>query len=384
MGAKFKVIQPSTERTGFHEVPGILLVRLMSRCNEKCVFCMVMDEIQRSDDLYYDEVVAKIEAQPVETQIEFFGGEPTIYPRFLDLLRTARQRGHRCSIASNIRIFHSERFTGQVAALDPAKIYIRTSIYGDTAELHDYYTATPGSFVQTIRGLQNILAAGFPSQVNVVIMRENYQLLPRLAEAVHAWGVPRIKFGNLMSVEACAPHAAPLTEIRPFLVAAIERAERLGLTVTVEKTPVCIVDGRLDLMSTERLLYGTARAFDDRGACAGCLVRRWCDGLDPGYARHFGVEGLHPLSSVPARVIKGPADALPEPELLKTYCVEVGDTPLDESTVRALDRTWARVEAKHGVLAVFPRRYLREAASEAATTTHDIGPRDQDCEETCL
>ena len=363
MGAKFNVVQPSSpEWTGFYEVPGILLIRLMSRCNEKCVFCMVMDEIERSDDVVFEQAVARIEAQPPGTQIEFFGGEPTIYPRFLDLLRTARRLGHRCSIASNIRIFHSRTFTDQVAALDPTQIYIRTSIYGDTPELHDYYTAAPGSFAQTVRGLANIVAAGFPSQVNVVIMRENYRLLPRMAEAVHAWGVPRIKFGNLMSVDQCAAHAVALPDVRPFLIKAIERAERLGLAVTVEKTPVCIVDGRLDLMSTERVLYGAARVYDDAGACGGCLVRRWCDGLDPGYARQFGVAGLETLTSVPARVVRRRPDASHEPELLKMYCVEIADTPLDDPTLHGLERTWALVEEKHGILAVFPSSYLRKAA----------------------
>ena len=47
---------PKPQWVGFHEVPGILLVRLMSRCNEKCLFCMVADEIALSDDLDYQEV----------------------------------------------------------------------------------------------------------------------------------------------------------------------------------------------------------------------------------------------------------------------------------------------------------------------------------------
>src|ERR1044071_9523530 len=145
------------QTVGFHEVPGILLIRLMSRCNEKCLFCMVADEIEYSDDVGYQESVDRILAQPPGTLIEFFGGEPTIYPKFIDLLRVARGRGHRCSIASNVRIFHSEKFTRSVAELDLAKIYIRTSMYGDTPELHDYYTATPGSYDQTVRGLRNIV-----------------------------------------------------------------------------------------------------------------------------------------------------------------------------------------------------------------------------------
>jgi molybdenum cofactor biosynthesis enzyme MoaA len=363
MGAKFNVVQPpSPEWTGFFEVPGILLLRLMSRCNEKCLFCMVADEIERSDDVQFDEAVRRIEAQPPGTQIEFFGGEPTIYPRFLDLLRIARQLGHPCSIASNIRIFHSRRFTDRVAELDPSQIYIRTSIYGDTPELHDYYTAAAGSFAQTLQGVKNIVAAGFPSQVNVVIMRGNYHLLPRFADAVHAWGVKRIKFGSLISVEQCAEHAVEMNDVRPFLCEAIDRAERLGLQVTVEKTPICVIDGRVDLLSTERVIYGSARTYDDAGPCGSCLVRRWCDGLDCGYARQFGTRGLQSVTTVPHAVVRRSQSGPFDPELLKTYCVEIDDEQLDELTMRELQDIWSRVNARHGVLAVFPSRFIRKAA----------------------
>ena len=135
-----------SEWVGFHEVPGILLVRLMSRCNERCVFCMVADEIEQSADLDYLAAADRITSQPAGTQIEFFGGEPTIYPRFLDLLTVARQHGYYCSVATNMRIFHSEAFTRRVASLDASQIYMRTSIYGDSVELHDRYTATRGSY----------------------------------------------------------------------------------------------------------------------------------------------------------------------------------------------------------------------------------------------
>lgn len=345
---------------GFVEVPGILLVRLMSRCNEKCVFCMVADEIERSDDVAYTEAEERILAQAEGTLIEFFGGEPTIYPRFVDLLRLARERGHPCSIASNARIFHSARYTESVAALGAAAIYVRTSLYGDTPELHDRYTATPQSFEQTTQGIQRLVGAGFRVQVNIVILRENYERLTQMTELIHGWGVPRIKFGNLIGVRSCAEHAVPLGLLRPRLAEAVARAERLGLAVTIEKTPICVASGRIDLISTERVLYGGDRAYDDGGVCGRCLVRRWCDGLDREYAVLFGTDELHAITTIPGNGVRelGAGD---EPELLKTYCVAIPDEPPDEATLRALDALWRRVGARHGHLAVFPRRYLREA-----------------------
>jgi molybdenum cofactor biosynthesis enzyme MoaA len=346
------------EWTGVHEVPGILLVRLMSRCNEKCVFCMVADEIAFSDDLAYEDVAASIARQPQGTQIEFFGGEPTIYPRFLDLLRLARERGHRCSIASNVRIFHSSAFTDSVAELGAPEIYIRTSIYGDGAEVHDRYTATRGSYVQTLRGIANIVAAGFDSQVNVVILRDNVEHLVSIVEQVHDWGVPRIKFGNLMSLSSCQAHAVPLSVVRPRLEAAVRAAEARGLGVTVEKTPVCAAAGRIDLMSTERRIYHSERVYDDAGRCRGCLVRRWCDGVDPDYPALFGFDGIARLETVPRKALAPSLELPDEPELLRMHCVEIADGRPDDLTVAALYELSRRIEARHGCLAVFPREYV--------------------------
>lgn len=344
------------EWVGFHEIPGILLVRLMSRCNEKCLFCMVADEIEQSDDVDFQAAADKILAQPPGTQIEFFGGEPTIYPRFLDLLTLAREHGYYCSVATNLRVFHSRAFTDKVTALDPSRIYLRTSLYGDTAELHDYYTASPRSYQQTVQGIENIVTAGFLTQVNVVILKQNYERLGEMVRQVHAWGVPRIKFGSLIYLDTCLKHSVSLTDVQHPLGEAITLAESLGLSVSVEKTPACVIDGRLDLLSTERQVYSSNRVYDDEGACRGCLVRRWCDGLDPGYVRAFGFNGISRLHDVPRASVHPVPE---EPELLKMCCVEIPDTTPDDLLAAELLALSERIAARHGELAVFPRAYVR-------------------------
>ncbi len=348
----------STKWVHFHEVPGILLLRLMSRCNERCLFCMVEDEIHGSDDVPFVEAIARIDSQPKETIIEFFGGEPTIYPRFLDLLQHARKRGYACSIASNCRIFHSHRFTRHVAELGAEQIYVRTSLHGPTPELHDYYTAAKGSFNQTIQGIRNIVGEGILCQVNVVIMRENVARLDEMVRVVHATGAPRIKFGNLISLATCSAHGVPLSIVRPNLIAAIDLAETLGLSVTVEKTPVCVMGGRLDLTSTERDVFGGNRIFDDDGACGACIVRKWCDGLDPDYPALFGFDGIERLDAVPTDGVRS-TQTLEAPELLKTYCIGIANAIPNEEECEAIGRVLPEIERQHARLAIFPRYFLR-------------------------
>jgi pyruvate-formate lyase-activating enzyme len=343
----------------FVEVPGILMLRLMSRCNNKCTFCMVEDEIQESDDIGYEAAIERIVAQPAGTRIEFFGGEPTIYPKFLELLTLARALGYECSIATNGRIFASERYTDGVAALGNRRIYIRTSLYGADADLHDYYTRAPQSFDQTVRGIENIVRRGFRSQVNLVVMARNYHQLERMTEMVHSWGVPRIKFGNLVDVSTCLNDVARLADVRPHLERAIARAEQLGLTVTVEKTPVCIAGGRLDLYSTERDIGHWPRVWDDEGACRECILRPWCDGVDPDYARIYGLGELETVARIPRAAVRGTIHSNGDPEILKTHCVEWDGAQMDEEAEAAVLALAERAESRHGRLAVFPTRFIR-------------------------
>lgn len=340
----------------FHSVEGILLLRLMSRCNERCVFCMVEDEIDQSDDVSCDAAVDAIRAQAPGTIIEFFGGEPTIYPQFLELVQEARRLGFDCAIATNARIFHSKSFTAKMAATGAEHLYVRTSLYGDNAPLHDALTRTPNSYVQTAKGVANLLDENILTQVNIVIMKENYRQLSNMVKIIRDWGVSKIKFGNLMSLATCMPHAVRLKEVKPYLEAAIVEAESYGLSVTVEKTPLCCAGGRIDLLSTEREAFGGRRAFDEEGACANCLVGRWCDGLDPDYAQAFGFDDLETVTHVPRAGLFDATQDLPEPKLLESYCVVVDGEEVTPELADRLAAILPKVRAKHGRFAIFPEK----------------------------
>lgn len=338
--------------------PGLLIVRLMSRCNNKCRFCMVDEEIDTSADVPFDDAIAAITAQPVTSRIEFFGGEPTIHPRFLELLEFARARGHECSIATHGRTFASRAFLQKVERLGAPHIYVRTSLYGDTPALHDFFTRVPESYRQTVRGISNLVRSGFRCQVNLVIMADNLGRLEAMTRAVHEWGVPRIKFSNLIDVAHCESQAISLTEVTPHLTRAIQVAEELGLYVTVEKTPICVAGARIDLMSTERLIGQWERRFDDEGTCRGCLVRRWCEGVDPGYQALLGFAGLQTLSTVPARAVPHHLDTPREPEFLRIHSVRLDDQAVNEELELRVSALAERVERRLGLLAIFPERFI--------------------------
>jgi hypothetical protein len=235
-------------------------------------------------------------------------------------------------------------------------------LYGHTSQIHDAYTRTPLSFEQTLKGIKNIVEAGFLCQVNIVIMKNNYHSLEAIADMVADLGVSRIKFGNLVGIKACAPHAVRLSEVKPYLCDAIVRAEDRGLYVTVEKTPVCVAGRRIDLMSTEQKVFGGKTAYDDNGECKRCLVRRWCDGLDQDYVELFGYDGIAAIHNLPRSVLR-PKAVLPD--LLKMHCVEIGDDEPTGTDATELLELLLEVQNQHGCLAIIPNRYLTEIGGGA-------------------
>ena len=284
--------------------PRLLILLLLGRCNNRCRFCMVDEQIEASDDMPLETARQLIEGEPADTRIEFFGGEPTIYPHFYELFELARARGHRCSIATNGRAFASARFTARLAALGAPETYVRTSLYGADAATHDYYTRVPRSFCQTVRGIEHLVQYGFPCQVNVVMMRRNLDSLGRVVDLVAGLGVARSGFGMLVDHDKNQEHAVRLAELRKPLQEAANRALRLGLRVTIEKAPLCAAPTLVSHFACERQIAPVERAYALDGPCGRCSVSRWCPGLDPGYLARYGPQELQPLHKLPADQVR--------------------------------------------------------------------------------
>lgn len=86
------------------------------------------------------------------------GGEPTIHPQFIDFFGFLNEQfpTAKIKLLTNGRRFFYQDFSEKVLAKnDNAEIIF--SICGPNAKIHDMVTRTPGSFVQMVKGLDNIL-----------------------------------------------------------------------------------------------------------------------------------------------------------------------------------------------------------------------------------
>lgn len=262
-------------------------VRLLARCDNRCVFCAQRGDAFEAIDIGGEGFSKALEAaRGAGTEVSFMGGEPLLHPGVEGAIAKARALGFvRIGLQSNARTLGEP---GRVEGLKRAGLTdLQTSVLGATAAVHDYHTEVAGSFAQTMAGLAAARAAGLTVTVATVLTRSNFRVLadvPRLlsTRGVAAWGlfVPHVA-GALGGVfDRVYPR---LGLAMPFALHALEGARALRMPAFTVGAPLCL----LGPLAT-RALDGVEapRAFA-QSPCGECGLRAECPGVDAAYLARF-------------------------------------------------------------------------------------------------
>lgn len=118
------------------------------------------------------------------------GGEPLLHPDFARIYSHAKQSGFLVTVFSNGTMIARDTIE-LFAALPPYQVEI--SIYGASAAVHDRVTGVPGSFEQTRRGIEALLAHKIRLRLKSVLMTLNDTEFPAMEEWAARLGV-RFRF----------------------------------------------------------------------------------------------------------------------------------------------------------------------------------------------
>jgi hypothetical protein len=182
------------------------------------------------------------------------------------------------------------------------------SLHGSTAEISDRVTGAPGTFEATVRGIDQLLAAGARVRLNFVFCQANRGDFPRFVDLVAArWPHAGIVFSFVGSHTDVVPRVASLiptfTDVMPSLVAGLARARAAGVEVygfeSMCGLPLCVVP------EAERAGFSTHPLPADAGGgefvkaedCATCAEGYRCYGIRRGYAELYGTAELHALTA---------------------------------------------------------------------------------------
>ena len=283
-------------------------------CPERCVFCSEEHRMQAFHPFpvtfgRITRILAEQAARGVES-VHLTGGEPTIHPRFVDVLKLAKRLGMRTSVGTiGTRLADPAFAEAAMPHLDEALF----SLHGPDAATHDTSTGRVGSFERVTRAIANAKAAkpGFRPFVNTVLTRLNVDRLVETAAFARSldaallivsnltpegagadrYGDLPVRFGVIAAlapsvVDAMAPDmvrffGVPMCALGPARMASNDLYWNPRVTVEWAKHPDKVaLDG----------IYSWAPARGRRHApmCEPCVYRGVCAGVFGAYLDRFG------------------------------------------------------------------------------------------------
>jgi cyclic pyranopterin phosphate synthase len=226
-------------------------------CNNNCIFCMEEDRDGRREvNSRTDDSLVRwiLEQNPNAEEICFTSGEPTTNPSLPRWVKLAKDAGvPRVSVMTNGRALGYEKYARALIGAGMKRFYV--SIHGHEEKLHEGLTRTPGSFAQTVAGLQMIARYkryGVELHTSTVVTNRNLPHLAEIYRFLRGLGVDQVVF-NVMQANGRANTYFEKIFPRYSEIAAVakafleEEAAREGRVMAfLVDIPLCTTEGLPD------------------------------------------------------------------------------------------------------------------------------------------
>ncbi len=320
-----------------------LHVSIGAVCNNNCIFCMEEDREARERNngaMTPERVRWILEQNRGAEEVCFTSGEPTTRSELPDFVAWARELGYpRISLMTNGRRLSHLPYAAALARRGLNRVYV--SIHGHTKKLHEGLTRTPGSFEQTVAGIDSaakLARFGVELHTSTVVTDRNLPHLYDVYRFLRAHGVHQVVF-NVMQANGRAntyfeqifPRYRDIASaFRSFLEEAARAGEPRPAAFLVD-IPLCTTEGIPDFHrgyvekyrhfdvgehAALRAAAAEERAQDGRGAgrglvlvtrgdlddeqrdkraeCARCRYDSVCEGVWRNYLKRNGWDEMKP------------------------------------------------------------------------------------------
>ncbi|CAH2713506.1 Putative mycofactocin radical SAM maturase MftC [Neobacillus rhizosphaerae] len=169
----------------FNKDPFIVIWELTRACQLKCLHCRADAQYTRDPrELTFEEGKNLIDQiydmnNPI---LVFTGGDPLMREDVFDIAKYAVEKGVRVSMTPSATPNVTKEAIKK--AKDVGLSRWAFSIDGPTAEIHDHFRGTAGSFDLTMERIKYLHELEIPIQINTVISRYNYEYLDEMAKMV--------------------------------------------------------------------------------------------------------------------------------------------------------------------------------------------------------
>ena len=297
-------------------------------CNNRCVFCVSGQRtaMREAFPIAAEPVLAKLQearAQGIE-KVTLLGGEPTLQPEFMDVMRGAVALGFKeIVLFTNGVKTARDSFIAEV--LDTGgNVTWRLSFQGATLLAHERTTKKLGSFGRLKDTLANLHRRAQRVTVNMCVVQSNYASVSAFPALLLPYGVRQVHLDMMRPLDAGVRTEDELratiprySDMVPALSAMIEGFEAAapGFDVNVGNLPYCIApalapwihhQGETTFTVSVNQRYSLSEAKDKYRVqrrdkvkptrCAECVFDGQCSGVFETYERFYGLDELQPVT----------------------------------------------------------------------------------------
>ncbi|AEH24630.1 tungsten cofactor oxidoreductase radical SAM maturase [Pyrococcus yayanosii] len=182
-----------------------LYIEITNRCNLHCRMCFKQYWEDKEGDMDWDlflKVLDDAEDLP-ELKMIYFGGigEPTVHPRFMDMVREVKKRGFALGISTNGTLL-TEGVMEELVELGVDLIYFSMDAVPTAANVlnlgHVTSAVTAKKIGELVKFKREVGTERPFIGVEVVVTKENYDQLPEMALYLKRLGVDSMLVSNLL------------------------------------------------------------------------------------------------------------------------------------------------------------------------------------------
>jgi len=341
--------------------------RLLLECNFRCPFCFAAwheeaeptpQEVTHLVSKRWMTDITAMREQGYE-RITISGGEPTMHPEILKIVRHCRDVGFSSiELQTNASLLTRENARRLVKA---GVTNALVSLHSHVPETFDRITVTEGLFDTVVQGIRHLVDLGVDTMISHVIISWNVEELPDFVRFCHEElkGIREILWFS-MQPEARGRqnlHLWPALErVRVLLPAALSACVDLGVGYRIDSQegyPMCFLGGHEHRVDLYDITEPTGTFGDDLGvfkvierkkvkvpACESCFFSQACYGFWEGYFMLNGTDGIVPVERTDRLAEVFPSlDVGKEAELV-TVRSEETETVIDEATESSYPLPW--------------------------------------------
>lgn len=235
-------------------------IALGYKCNHNCLNCPLSTYDRLHGELDSEVIkknIAKLSSYSDSLHITISGGEPTLNPNFLEVLKILGKANAYITILSNATKCKDKNFVDSIIEslgndYDFKRFRYITAIHSLNKNIHDRLTGVDGSYIETMKGLENLDERNIQVTIKNIMNKVTALDMKKTLEYLCNY------FSNNIDFELCATDYSGrcrknidelyinFADLQPYVEDSLDSYERnknnCGRKLEIIETPLCLVD----------------------------------------------------------------------------------------------------------------------------------------------